>query len=408
MQTAERRRAIPETEATEGVAASAGRRQAILVLGMHRSGTSAVCGAINLLGVSAPKTLMPAHANNPRGYWESYPLFLANDELLASAGSAWHDWRCLSPQWMKSRDAQAWRQRIKEVITEEYANEPLFFIKDPRICRFLPFYLSVLSELSVSPVAILPVRNPLEVARSLRRRDNLTVSRSILIWLRHVLEAEYYSRDIPRSFVLYDRFLVDWRQSFLQIARHLGVVWPEYSSESTEKVDQFLSLELWRERSTPEELGDHPDVTSLALAVFKIFSEIAANGERNSLTKELDRIREKFDESCDVFGVALLAEELSGEQLRTALQQQTTEVAALRQTVGLLAREKQDLQDLDDELRSALTRLEMEVTSLAQQLQGMVSSTSWKVSALVRIVGRGLPALARVSRRMLRSFWRLG
>jgi hypothetical protein len=53
---------------------------------------------------------------------------------------------------MKSRDAQAWRQRIKEVITEEYANEPLFFIKDPRICRFLPFYLSVLSELSVSPI----------------------------------------------------------------------------------------------------------------------------------------------------------------------------------------------------------------------------------------------------------------
>ena len=149
-------------------------------------------------------------------------------------------------------------------------------------------------------------------------------------------------------------------------------------------------------------------MTSLALAIFKIFSENATNGERDSLTKELDRIREKFDESCDVFGVALLAEELSGEQLRTALQQQTTEVAALRQTVGLLAREKQDLQDLDDELRSALTRLEMEATSLAQQLQGMVSSTSWKVSALVRIVGRGLPALARVSRRMLRSFWRLG
>src|SRR5215211_5490090 len=95
-------------------------RRAILILGMHRSGTSALGGAVNLLGAAAPKTLMPANAYNLQGYWESAPLVAAHDEMLASAESSWHDWRRFDPQWLNSEAAQAYRRRLKQIIIEEF------------------------------------------------------------------------------------------------------------------------------------------------------------------------------------------------------------------------------------------------------------------------------------------------
>jgi hypothetical protein len=100
-------------------------RRAILVLGMHRSGTSAFGGVINALGAAAPKTLMSANEWNPRGYFESAALFTAHDKLLASAGSDWHDWRQIDPQWFHSREADEHRQKIKAILIEEFDNEPL-------------------------------------------------------------------------------------------------------------------------------------------------------------------------------------------------------------------------------------------------------------------------------------------
>ncbi|RVD50028.1 sulfotransferase family protein, partial [Mesorhizobium sp. M2D.F.Ca.ET.140.01.1.1] len=80
-----------------------------------------------------------------------------------------------------------------------------------RICRFVPFMSSILAEMEVDTVALLPFRNPLEVAYSLKRRDGLPLSKSLLLWLRHVLEAEHHSRHMPRYLIRHEEFLIDWR-----------------------------------------------------------------------------------------------------------------------------------------------------------------------------------------------------
>src|SRR4051812_14331812 len=115
-------------------------RRAILVLGMHRSGTSAVGGVLNQLGAVAPKTLLAARADNPRGFFESLPLAVVNDAMLASARSSWDDWKqlVLGPAITDSN-----RQTFKTVLSDEFGQAPLIFIKDPRICRFIPFFLTV-------------------------------------------------------------------------------------------------------------------------------------------------------------------------------------------------------------------------------------------------------------------------
>lgn len=319
-----------------------------------------------MLGAAAPKTLLPGNSGNPRGYWECLPLERANNDLLASAGSRWDDWRPLNPRWTDSEVAKRFRQRITEIIVDEFAGEPLFFIKDPRMCRLVPLMLSILDELNISPVVLLPVRSPLEVAHSLKRRDGIPLPKSLLLWLRHVLDAEYHSRNIPRYFLSHEEFLVDWRYRMDRAAEKTGIIWPARSDCSDAKIEQFLTMDLYRERSTLEDIRSHPNITSLVHATYDTLTAIAADGESTELLAQLDLLRTKFDEGCDLFGAAVAAEEFALEQSRGELGARVAEVEALRQgNLELLSQSEQQalhVRDLRAE-RDALAAANADLTA---------------------------------------------
>ena len=242
--------------------------------------------------------------DNPRGYFESLPLSIADDELLAAANSRWDDWRQIEPAWFRSEIAQQHRHKIKALLIDEFGDEPLFFIKDPRICRFVPFMASILAELDISAVAILPIRNPLEVAYSLRRRNGFAPSKSILLWLRHVLEAEFHSRHMPRCFVRYDEFLFDWRRHIERVAKKTGVAWLNRAERPEVEVDRYLKSELYHERTSLAEIETHEAVTQSVRETYDILSKIATGDENDELLRRLDLLRSRFDESCQLFGAA--------------------------------------------------------------------------------------------------------
>ena len=104
---------------------------------------------------------MPPHECNPRGFWESEHLSAAvHEDLLTSVNSHWHDYQRLDPRPDGERGRGRHRERIKETISQEFGEAPLFVLKDPRICRFLPLTLSILEELNARSVGILQIRNP--------------------------------------------------------------------------------------------------------------------------------------------------------------------------------------------------------------------------------------------------------
>ena len=92
---------------------------------MHRSGTSAVAGTLVKLGGGPPKHLMVANPGNARGYFESVAFMHFHDELLASAGSRWHDWRLFNPGWYSSPVAAEYRRRAKELFEAEFSGAAL-------------------------------------------------------------------------------------------------------------------------------------------------------------------------------------------------------------------------------------------------------------------------------------------
>jgi hypothetical protein len=288
---------------------------------MHRSGTSALSGVACSLGASAPNNLLPANFANPNGYWESLPLVHAHTELLASADSSWDDWRQLDPRWYGSEDAPRFHRRIRDILESEYEEKPLFVVKDPRLCRFLPFFLSVLKEMAVTPVALHSLRDPLEVAFSLRRRDGFPISKSVALWLRHVLEAELHSREMPRCTVCYESLLKDWRLEMSRAGGATGVAWPADFETSATSIEKFLVRDLHHERNESAGVQKHPDLQFLAGETYQLLLAASTARADRDLFPQFDAVRAKFDEASEFFGAILRTEQVSVQEAQKKQEQ---------------------------------------------------------------------------------------
>ena len=102
--------------AQESAGAAGARRKAVLVLGMHRSGTSALTRILNLLGVDLGSKLMPASPENEAGYWEHAEIVRIHDELLGELGTSWDGNHLLSPELLTSEDAEPFKRRHGELL----------------------------------------------------------------------------------------------------------------------------------------------------------------------------------------------------------------------------------------------------------------------------------------------------
>ena len=309
------------------------RRTAIVVMGMHRSGTSALTRTLNLLGATLPNDLLRSKQSNPRGFWESKKLYTLHESLLASVNSSWDDYQRLDKDWMEKQFTHH-REQIKEAIAQEFGEAPLFVLKDPRICRFVPLTLSVLDELNIRAVGVLLIRNPLEVASSLRVRDGFPLQKSLLLWLRHVLDAEYYSRSIHRCFVHYHDFMNGWRACVQRIADNTGLNLHR-SQELEQAIESFLTPGLRHHFVSLEQLESHDEVGSWIKDAYRIVSRMAEKGENPTDLDLLDFIRGRLDEACE--GKALRAHR-ADKQKRVAKNPKAERKARARKKERLTAR----------------------------------------------------------------------
>ena len=213
---------------------------AIIVLGMHRSGTSAISGVLHRLGVDLGSDLMPPQEDNPKGFYEHNKLTELNESILNALGSSWDDPRALPPQWSQNVRISPLRERLKFILLNEFKESHLWALKDPRISRLLDLWLPLLDELGVNIKILFALRHPSEVADSLLIRNQIPSSQSLLLWLRYTLEGEKRSRVLSRTFQFYSDVLSDWRASFRRIEAELFLEWPRTLDSVASEVDDFL------------------------------------------------------------------------------------------------------------------------------------------------------------------------
>ena len=279
---------------------------------------------LSLIGCDLPKHLMPPAAGaNELGFWEPTTVVDAHDVFLESIGSSWDDVAALPDGAFVSAAARELRQQLALLLHEEYGTSSLFVVKDPRISRLLPLWLAVLAELQIAPAIAIAVRNPLEVAASLRALHGLTTTKSLLLWLRHTVEAEQHSRGRPRSIVLYDELLRNWQGVVAEVGEDLGVTWPGRSHRATVEIEHFLSEKQRHHAFDWRDVEGRADVVSWVKEAY-----FALRG--SDPVQVLDQVRDELAQADIAFGPIL---EESRLELH-ASREQMLQGAAARDALG--------------------------------------------------------------------------
>lgn len=179
----------------------------VLVVGMHRSGTSAVTRVVNLVGVpiSGERDLNAASRSNPRGHWENRPLLRVNERILNAFGGSWS----APPEFPVHWEDSPCLQNLQSPAIRTFRNtvpSPKWVWKDPRLCLTLPFWRKHLPDLTG---AVFVTRHPFEVAESLATRNDFSMALSMSLWEHHLRSALVNLTGLPVTVVNFARFLDD-------------------------------------------------------------------------------------------------------------------------------------------------------------------------------------------------------
>ena len=286
--------------------AAAGVPLSILVAGMHRSGTSAVGGVLNILGAAVPGVQMAPQSDNPKGFFESVTVARFHERLMARFDSRWDDVLPVSPDWNMSSVGRAFADELFLLAGQELSSDPVVLIKDPRICQFIPMWVDALTRLNRRVVCVLPVRHPLEVADSLRRRNGLSRAHALMLWLQHVVAAERATRDLPRTIVLYADLMRDWRGAVRKIASDLNLVWPRDPMQAQVEIDAFLEPEMRNHRNDGAPFEAYDTLHGLCAQAWAAFQSLARDAADENAMANLDRVADSLKQAVGVFRPLLL------------------------------------------------------------------------------------------------------
>ena len=283
-------------------------RKVILVLGMHRSGTSIITRIFNLLGAAVPQNLMPPTSENPSGYWESVNVARFNNRLLESTGLSWKDEVSISDEWFRNEARIADRTEAKALIEAEFAGANTFVLKCPRLCLLLPFWKEVLTEAGIESFVVLVIRDPLEVAKSLSARANLSgmkraavtvTEHSVLLWLRYNLDAERYSRDLPRIIIDYTSVITNWQTAFKQVLDGIIPSFPSGHSVQYNEIDALFNADMRRKKTSQDDLPYDEEICELVkplqeLKRFISLGDVLISNRCDIWSYEFERLRSAY------------------------------------------------------------------------------------------------------------------
>ena len=203
-------------------------RLLVVVLGMHRSGTSLLGSLVQSLGVDMGEDMYPADEHNPAGYFEDRACVDIQDRILAALGQQpWHGAKGMAPfapLWWRRPEMAALLAELEQWLDRRIQTATAIWgVKDPRTTRFLPLWNELLTKRGIQPRYVLAVRDPAEVVASIRARDGAQTEHVYRTWLRFNMEALMYAAGDLAGVFSYSRWFEDGQRQLLQLAQALGM-----------------------------------------------------------------------------------------------------------------------------------------------------------------------------------------
>ncbi|WP_095648550.1 glycoside hydrolase family 99-like domain-containing protein [Pseudomonas indica] len=387
---------------------SAQRRKVLVVLGMHRSGTSAITRGLEVLGVDLGGNLMPAAKdNNEKGFFEDLDIHAFNGKLLTSLGSAWDRLGAIqAKQLLEPRFAHL-QDEAEALLTGKLAATGIFAFKDPQTSLLIPFWHAIFERMELDAHYLICFRNPLSVAASLRKRDGMTPAKAQLLWAKYSLAALRDTNSCSRLLLDYDALMDAPASQLGRIALAFGLSAPERNPAGLEAFCQeFLTPTLRHTRfdrnqldaptevirlvrqlhallefavATPGQLDTQQEIEALqaALAVLEpIVSDIDTLSARQAqLETERMQLLAQLHATRDECGEAWKLH----DQARKEIQRLADEHSYLGQLHNEAAARNDQIQTQCDQLRRSRDDLQVE-------LQRIYASHSWRLLGTLRLL----------------------
>ncbi len=215
-------------------------RVAIVVVGMHRSGSSAMARVLSLAGAALPRLLMPAGDGNETGHWEPVRVADYNDKVLAAFDATWDSPFGLGMNAVRRAALDPFVDGARDIIREEYGDSPLIVLKEPRISLVADLWIKALEAEGFRCKFVITVRSPTEVAASLRKRNGFALDKGLLLWGAYQASSEVLTRSYDRIFCRYDDVLVRPASVLDEIEAKLRIELPRRTAQSHAEMDAFV------------------------------------------------------------------------------------------------------------------------------------------------------------------------
>lgn len=337
-------------------------RIALLVLGMHRSGTSALTRTMNLLGAALPGNLMAARPANEAGFWESVDIQRLNDRILAALDSHWDDWRPLDTARLDPATHRELLDEAGTLLRRDFAEAALFVLKDPRICRLAPFWREAIAHFGAETRAVIPLRNPAEVAASLQQRNGFALHKGHILWLRHALDAEHATRGWPRAIVAYADLLNDWRGVTAEISQRLAIRYPRAVTDAAADLDGFLVDRLRHHAVDTDTFFTDPDVSHWVREATEALWMLREQPEDPASLDRLDALRNELDRASEalgpLFGAEIAARQSAHATVASKEEEHRETAEALQLQRATAEEQARALHERDARIREQASRIE--------------------------------------------------
>ena len=381
-----------------GLAAEA-QRQIVVVLGMHRSGTSLLSNMLHVLGVDMADTTDHVSPKNPGGFWERPALVAIHDKILEAIGRPIALPSHVLPfpaAWWRSKAVQALKPKLIEYLRAELAksSNPWGF-KDPRTCRLLPLWQEIFREINVEPIFVNAVRAPSEASASMSQKSSarkMSVANGELMWLSYNYDvARYVTTRFRPIQVNYEDWFADANAVAHRLCDELGIGHDLSESEIAECVSSIVQ---------PDYRHQFGEATSTGSVPAMFYKSLTAS---NPLTDDDLRSLRGQVRLVDMFfkSIAPIVRDLDeAAAARTSLQAEHDD---------LTEREAAAVQELGEKrteveaLRASITDAETERDTIARQIGELKEAHAAAVQSLSAETSRRKQAESRLHRQRKRS-----
>ena len=241
-----------------------GTKRAIFVLGMHRSGTSAISRGLVALGIDWGDNLMGAQPDNLKGFWEDQTLHNINQQILAHCSSDSEFAFSLGGRIDFSGLNSRIIEDMKAFLKIRTLQSSFWGCKDPRCCLTFPVWKTHLIKQEIVPKGVMIFRNPLDVALSLQIRNGLSIDQGLMLWLGYNYSILQNVSDSIVAIVRYEDLLEQPSVTLEKIAVSLGIDPLLCQEEISEFATVFLSKKLCHHSSriatTKESCSKYPEI----------------------------------------------------------------------------------------------------------------------------------------------------